>query len=105
MPDPRLPANGPGRAPNGNFVLNEFRLAAAETGSQVKPQKVSFQSAAADFSQEGWPVQGAIDDSPDTGWAVLPQFGKPHTAVFAVKDPVAFAKGATHVVCVLRGDK
>ena len=26
LPDPSLPAKGPGRAPNGNFVLNEFKV-------------------------------------------------------------------------------
>ena len=29
LTDPRLPSNGPGRAGDGNFVLNELELTAA----------------------------------------------------------------------------
>ena len=29
LTDPSLPANGPGRAPNGNFVLNDIKVKAA----------------------------------------------------------------------------
>jgi hypothetical protein len=94
LTDSRLPANGPGRAPNGNFVLNEFRLSAAEEGSKAKPQKVAFKRAVADFSQGGWPVKGAIDNNTDTGWAVVPQTGKPHTAMFEIREPIRFVKGA-----------
>ena len=32
LPDASLPAQGPGRAPNGNFVLNEFKVAAKGEG-------------------------------------------------------------------------
>lgn len=94
LPDSRLPAGGPGRAPNGNFVLSDFRVSAAEEGSTAKPQRVPFAGATADFSQEAWAVAGAVDDNPDTGWAVMPEFGKPHTALFTFKTPVVFAKGA-----------
>ena len=32
LADPRLPSKGPGRAANGNFVLNEFKVTAEVTG-------------------------------------------------------------------------
>ncbi len=80
LPDDRLPDKGPGRAANGNFVLSGFRLSTA--GGPVK-----FKSASADFSQAKYPVASAIDDKPETGWAVHPEIGKPHTAVFEVEKP------------------
>jgi hypothetical protein len=94
LPDSRLPANGPGRAPNGNFVLNELRLTALEQGIKAKPQRVAFKRAVADFSQVDWSIAGAIDNNPGTGWAILPQSGRPHTAYFELKKPITFAKGA-----------
>jgi hypothetical protein len=78
LPDKSLPGNGPGRTPHGNFVLSEFKV----DGLELK-------DASADFSQQGWAVAGAIDGNPKTGWAVSPQMGKPHHAVFLVKEPKA----------------
>ena len=54
--------------------------------------------AQADFAQEGWAIGGAIDNNPATGWAVLPQFGKAHSALFEVKDAVKNEKGTTFTV-------
>jgi hypothetical protein len=94
LSDPSLPANGPGRAPNGNFVLNEFRVTAAAAGEKSKPKPVALHNAKADFSQDGYAVAAAIDGNPDTGWAVEPAFGKSHVAVFETKKPITLAKGA-----------
>jgi hypothetical protein len=94
LPDNSLPAKGPGRAGNGNFVLNEFKLFAQEQGATGKPAPVGLHKAQATFSQDGWAVAGAIDGNPNTGWAVAPQFGKAHTALFELKAPVNFARGA-----------
>lgn len=72
LPDDSLKNHGPGRAAeNGNFVLNEVTLQA--TG---QPVELAFVSA--DFSQQGWEAAGAVDGKPETGWGVLPEFGKPH---------------------------
>ncbi len=92
LPDDSLPAKGPGRAPNGNFVLNEFKLAALEQGDNGKPKPVVLQNAVATFSQEQWAVAGAIDNNPATGWAVAPRFGEAHSAFFEVKGPLTFKK-------------
>src|SRR5262249_19081272 len=82
LPDPSLPVMGPGRAPNGNFVLSEFSVRAAPKGEPAKAAAVLLHKAVADFSQEGWPVAAAIDGNTGTGWAIAPQFGKPHVALF-----------------------
>ena len=86
LPDAALPAGGPGRAPNGNFVVSEFKLAVAK--GQAKAKAVPISRAIASFSQDGWPVQAAIDNNPATGWAVAPHFGKAHTAVFELAQPI-----------------
>jgi hypothetical protein len=93
LADDRLPAKGPGRAPNGNFVLNEFKVTAAPEGDPSKAKPVTLHNAHADFSQDQYAVAGAIDGNPETGWAVAPEFGKTHVAVFELKEPVAFDKG------------
>ena len=95
LPDDSLPAKGPGRAPNGNFVLNEFRVSALKVGDKGQPASVALKNAVADFSQDGWAVAGAIDGKPETGWAVSPQFGKAHVAIFEVATPIANEEGTT----------
>src|SRR5262249_278921 len=70
LPDDSLGAKGPGRAPNGNFVLNELKLSAAPKGQDKAATEYKFAAATADFSQESWPVANAVDGNDGTGWAV-----------------------------------
>ncbi len=80
LTDPSLPSNGPGRA--GNFVLSAFKVKAG-------PAEQRFGSARADFEQQGFPVAAAIaGKGGDAGWAVSPQQGKDHTAVFVLETPI-----------------
>ena len=44
--DERLPSGGPGLAPDGNFVLNEFEVTAAPKADPKQVKKVAFQNAA-----------------------------------------------------------
>jgi hypothetical protein len=67
IPDEQVGRGGPGRTDHGNFVLTEVNL---EIGSGGKAQKPKFSLAEADFSQDGFPAQNAIDGKPQTGWAV-----------------------------------
>ncbi len=88
LADPALPAGGPGRPPNGNFVLSELKVTAAPKADPSKAAAVELQNASADFSQDAWAVAGAIDGNEATGWAVSPQFGKDHAALFETKTDV-----------------
>jgi hypothetical protein len=101
LPDATLPAKGPGRAPNGNFVLNEFKLAFTPPG-QKKATPIALKNATADFSQQAWAVAGAIDNNPATGWAVFPEVGKAHTATFELAAPLSLSSGATLAVTMLQ---
>lgn len=91
--DKSLPAGGPGRAKNGNFVLSEISVTAAPKSDPTKSKPVKLQNPAADFNQQGYAVGAAIDGNLRTGWAVSPQFGKPHHAIFEFADEVEFKGG------------
>ncbi len=75
LPDPSLPGQGPGRFQNGNFILNELEL-------QVNDVKVPLTDPSATFEQQGYTVASAIDNNPAGGWAISPQMGKAHDAIF-----------------------
>ena len=66
-----LPKKGPGRAGNGNFVLNEFEVLVQQNSENAKPIPVKLTHAVADHSQENYSVKDAIDGNRDkTGWAI-----------------------------------
>ncbi len=97
LPDASLPAGGPGRAYNGNFVLSEFSVHAGPLAEASPLTPVALQNAVADFSQEsygGWPVAAALDGDPATGWSVDPEEGVGHEAIFEAREPLRFAGGA-----------
>ncbi len=106
LPDNSLGANGPGRAPHGNFVLNDVRVyAASEAKFDAKKHRVKLSSAKADYAQTDWPAKNAIDGkinegTKGTGWAVASQFGKAHHLVITFFKPVVF-KDTTHLQVVL----
>ncbi len=101
LPDASLPAKGPGRAPNGNFVLNEFKMAFSLAGEK-KGKPIGLRNAQADFSQQGWAVTGAIDNNPDTGWGIMPEFGKAHAAYFELATPLSLPAGANLTITMLQ---
>jgi len=92
LPDKSLPANGPGRAHNGNFTLTTFSAELQAPGE--KPQPLKFTIARADYAQKSWDPALALNDSVTDGWAVGEQFGKPHTAVFELATPVEIPIGS-----------
>lgn len=85
LADEKLPAKGPGSAPNGNFVLTEFKLSAVDKDGKELP--IKLKAAVADHSQNGHAIATAIDGKNDTGWAALPQIGVNHEAIFEAEQP------------------
>ncbi len=75
LPDKSLPANGPGRATNGNIVLNELEVHQGE-------RKVSWGVVTGSHSQDKYGVAGLADGNPATGWALLPRIGAESHVVF-----------------------
>ena len=89
LPDPRLPAHGPGMAyyegPKGDFLLGEFQLTA--DGQPVKIAKAS-QSYAKNFFGTQTDASFAIDGNPETGWSCAEGQGRAHEAVFQLEKPL-----------------
>jgi serine/threonine-protein kinase len=90
---PSLPSLGPGRHSSGNPVLSEFRLLAAPRHDPSAVKSVVLVNPTADFNQQSWDVPKAIDGNPETGWAILPEAGKPHWAVFETQEAIGFRGG------------
>ncbi len=95
LADDRLPSRGPGRAPNGNFVLSELTGTATSKAAPSDPVKLSLGRGSADFEQGGYRISNVFDGRSNSGWAVAPELGKDHAAVFEVLDEVKFAGGIT----------
>jgi hypothetical protein len=93
LPDKTLPAQGPGRAPNGNFVLNELKLDYVKQGSKDKAKPVKLVRPQATFAQDTFPIANVIDNNLQTGWAIAPQYGKPQVAVFEVQGKLGASEG------------
>jgi hypothetical protein len=82
---PSLVKGGPGRAKNGNFALSDFRV---EVGMPQAPARaLKLVTARATFEQSGLPVKAALDNDAKSAWAIDPQFGKDHAAVFELAEP------------------
>jgi len=94
LADPSFPAKGPGRADNGNFVLNEFRVSAKpldKPDATATPVKLTAVQSL--FSQDGFPVANAVDGNPGTGWASAPRLGQDNAALFKFDKPVSGPAG------------
>ena len=90
LPDPSLPANGPGRSPTGNFILTRLGLRAGS-------EPIALVRVAADFAEDGRSVAQAIDESEDSGWGIDGQQGRAHTALFLPAQPIGGGGGALTV--------
>jgi WD40 repeat protein len=103
LTDSRLKGMGPGRAPNGNFVVTEFEVSISPKGNPNDKQKVELQNAKADYSQPGFEVATAIDGKRpelNNGWAVSPEVGKNHVATFECKAPIGHEGGSTITISI-----
>ena len=75
LKDDSLVKGGPGRASNGNIALTDFKVS-------VNGQTVKLINPRATFEQKNLPISAAIDSDPKSAWALDPQFGKNHSAIF-----------------------
>ena len=69
--------------------LDAVRLFAAEAAGDTN---IKLQKAQATFSQGGYAVASAIDGNAtaeaNNGWAIAPQFGRDHSAIFELASPL-----------------
>jgi hypothetical protein len=97
LADGTLPGNGPGLAPNGNFVLTEFTANWASKQEPKKTNPIAFADAKADYHQEKFEPAKAINgdvQGREDGWAVGGQTGRDHVAVFSLKEPLTLDDAA-----------
>lgn len=99
---PSLAKGGPGRADNGNFDLTDVQLTATPAARDGAPQPVKLCRPRATFEQSPQlAVALAIDGDQKSGWAVDPQLGKDHAAVFETDSDLGF-DGGTRLTFTLR---
>ncbi|HND53042.1 MAG TPA: DUF1549 and DUF1553 domain-containing protein, partial [Pirellulaceae bacterium] len=96
--DPSLPQQSLGRFSNGNFVLSRVEAEIRAPGL-AEPLKATFNKAAADYSQNGWPIGAVVDSKAGNGWAVDgPTKKENRRAMFVAAAPLTAPAGATLVV-------
>jgi hypothetical protein len=92
LTDETIDGKGPGRgdAKRTNIILSELIV---ERFGDKERETLQLENPKADFSQTNWPVAAAIDGDRKTGWAISPQFGKPHWASFSLSSPATLRPG------------
>ena len=93
LADPSMPQKGPGRAANGNFGLSRITVRAGQVGGELKPVALVKPQVTFEQNNSSLSIAASLDDNPSTGWAVDPQFGKDHAAVFTFGEPIDFKDG------------
>ena len=90
LPHASLPAKGPGRAFNGNFVLSEI-------SAKLGTNPLKLKNATATHQQDGFPAAQAIDGKIEgnSGWAILPLVGKEQSLGFEFAEPIKLDSDAT----------
>lgn len=100
--DGSLPAGGPGRARDGNFVLQSVEGEATSRGDPARTKPLVFSLAAATFAQGRQGPELIIDANPASGWAIggLPKNVDP-AVILKLAEPAGFA-GGTRIKLMLR---
>jgi hypothetical protein len=96
MTDPSLPRMGPGRASDGNFIVDELSATAWPPDRPAAARTVAFHDPLADHSESyphNRPIAAAIDGDLRTGWSIHPGEGLPHAAVFPTREPIGGRRG------------
>jgi hypothetical protein len=100
----QFPKKGPGLSDNGNFVLADFKATVRplDPGLKAKPVALKLKAVQASFEQKGFPLAKSVDNDLSSGWAVDPQQGKDHAALFEVDGGTAGFEGGTEIEFQLR---
>jgi hypothetical protein len=108
LPHDSLPAKGPGRAANGNFVIG--RITGRLRHSESEEAELKFKSARATFEQtmaaennpgKAWAAAAVITDDTNEdsfGWAILPEVGKPQQMLLELSEVVSVGGGDSLVL-------
>jgi hypothetical protein len=101
LPHADQPKGGPGRDPEGGFVLSEFALRTAALQTSAVPQSVVIDKATTETATPET-VSRAIDGKRDTHWTINRPEGKPKIAVFRFKSPITHEGGSRFLISILQ---
>jgi hypothetical protein len=96
LADDSMVKKGPGRASNGNFALTDIKVSVAPADSPMAAQPLALSNPRATFEQKGLPIAATIDDDAKSAWAVDPEFGKNHAAIYAAAEPAQATSAAAN---------
>jgi len=116
LSDPALVHGGPGRASNGNFSLTDFQVtlevpaapaneAAKESAKEAEKDfalqkiKLELSDPQATFNQsDALHVKHTIDGDKKSAWAIDPEFGRDHAAIYRITNAPELPLGGTLTV-------
>ena len=81
LPHSSMKSGGPGRAGNGNIAMTDLKVMAGATVLKLANPRATFNQS------NTLHVSKTIDGDKKSAWAVDPQFGKEHAAVYEVANP------------------
>lgn len=106
LPDDSLPNNGPGLAPDGNFVLAEFtvqQFALDKKRPKRREGLLTLMNPKADFSQKDFSAALTVKTgNRDRGWAVSPETGYRHEVTYELKEPAGNEGGSQFVFTLVQ---
>ena len=98
LPDPSLPAHGPGlcayEGPKGDFFLSEFEVVVGGERKVITAATDSFSGSPFASKAKGT-AAAAIDGEMSSGWSTNGAQGRPHAAVFQFAEPVTAGEPLT----------
>ena len=77
-----MKSGGPGRASNGNIALTNLKVTCGGRPLKLANPRATFEQ------HKSLSVSAIIDDNPKSAWAIDPQFGKDHAAIFEITNPL-----------------
>src|SRR5262249_8186630 len=97
LSEPSLPSGGPGRGPDGNFILTGITLTAAPVPKAKEPPAkavpVKLTAGSATFEADKHPIAAPLVGDKKSGWSVAGQTSKDHAAIFGIEGEVGHDNG------------
>ncbi len=102
LPDPSLPGQGPGRAPDGDFTLSRVQVVSAPVGMDDYLSAVNLRDATADVEVDKYPSTAVVNGRADDvhGWRITGATGQPHAIAFAFEEAVNNSDGVAFTVAL-----
>jgi len=98
FPDEKLPEKYSGHSSAGNFVVSEAEIQFVSGKENAVTNSLKIARAMADFAQDGFGAEKAIDGDLKTGWAVQPKAKESHWIVFDLSEKIDIPAGSKILV-------